>query len=140
MRSPFLSTAATGMLPLIAVFALFLLLRGHDAPGGGFIAGLVTTIAFVLAALAFGAGTVRAALAPLACRLPWIGLLVAVASGVPAVARGQSFLTHDHLEIDLADAPALRLSTTLVFDVGVYLTVVGAAIKVLDAFAAEAPP
>ncbi|KYG04833.1 MnhB domain-containing protein [Sorangium cellulosum] len=140
MRSPFLSAAATGMLPLIAVFALFLLLRGHDAPGGGFIAGLVTTIALVLAALAFGAGTVRAALAPLACRLPWIGLLVAAASGVPAVARGQGFLTHHHVQIDLPDAPALRLSTTLLFDVGVYLTVVGAAIKVLDAFAAEAPP
>ncbi|WP_437909662.1 MnhB domain-containing protein [Sorangium sp. So ce327] len=140
MRSPFLSYVATGVLPLIVVFALFLLLRGHDAPGGGFIAGLVTTIAFVLAALAFGAGTVRAALPPLACRMPWIGLLVAAASGLPAVARGQSFLTHYHVPIGAAEAPALRLSTTLLFDVGVYLTVVGAAIQVLDAFAAEAPP
>ncbi|AUX29054.1 MULTISPECIES: MnhB domain-containing protein [Sorangium] len=140
MRSPFLSYVATGVLPLIVVFALFLLLRGHDAPGGGFIAGLVTTIAFVLAALAFGAGTVRAALPPLACRMPWIGLLVAAASGLPAVARGQGFLTHYHVQIGAAEAPALRLSTTLLFDVGVYLTVVGAAIKALDAFAAEAPP
>ncbi|WP_437492083.1 MnhB domain-containing protein [Sorangium sp. So ce1014] len=139
MRSPFLSYVAAGVLPLITVLALFLLLRGHDAPGGGFIAGLVTTIAFVLAALAFGVGTVRAALAPLACRLPWLGLLVAAASGLPAVARGQAFLTHYHLQIGAADAPALRLSTTLLFDAGVYLTVVGAAIKVLDAFAAEAP-
>lgn len=139
MRSPFLSYVAAAVLPLITVFALYLLLRGHDAPGGGFIAGLVTTIAFVLAALSFGADTVRATLAPLACRMPWIGLLVAAASGLPAVARGQGFLTHDHLQIGLADAPALRLSTTLLFDVGIYLTVVGAAITVLDTFA-EAPP
>ncbi|WP_438025274.1 MnhB domain-containing protein [Sorangium sp. So ce233] len=140
MRSPFLSHVATGLLPLIAVFALFLLLRGHDAPGGGFIAGLVTTIAFVLAALAFGAGAVRTALPRLACRMPWIGLLVAAGSGLPAVAHGQGFLTHYHVQLGAAEAPALGLSTTLLFDVGVYLTVVGAAIKVLDAFAAEASP
>lgn len=139
MRSRFLSHVATGMLPLIVVFALFLLLRGHDAPGGGFIAGLITTIAFVLAALAFGAGSARAALTPLACRMPWVGLLVAAASGLPAVARGQGFLTHYHLQIGLTDALALGLSTTLLFDIGVYLTVVGAALTVLDTFA-EAPP
>ncbi|WP_437590332.1 MnhB domain-containing protein [Sorangium sp. So ce1000] len=140
MRSPFLSQVAIGVLPLIVVFALFLLLRGHDAPGGGFIAGLVTTIAFVLAALAFGAGSVRAALNPLACRMPWVGLFVAAASGLPAVARGRGFLTHYHVQIGGAETPAFHLSTTLLFDVGVYLTVVGAAIKVLDAFAAEASP
>ncbi|AUX42063.1 cation:proton antiporter [Sorangium cellulosum] len=140
MRSPFLSRVATGVLPLAVVLALFLLLRGHDAPGGGFIAGLVTAIAFVLAALAFGADTVRTALTPIVCRMPWIGLLVALASGLPAVARGQGFLTHYHLQIGVTDPPALRLSTTLLFDVGVYLAVVGAAALVLDAFAAEAPP
>jgi multicomponent Na+:H+ antiporter subunit B len=140
MRSPLLSGIATGVLPLIVVFALFLLLRGHDAPGGGFIAGLVTSVAAVLAALAFGVETVRAGLAPLVRPMPWIGLTVAAASGLPAVARGQRFLTHYHVQIRFTGDLALPLSTTLLFDVGVYLVVVGAAIMMLGAFAAEAPP
>jgi multicomponent Na+:H+ antiporter subunit B len=140
MRSTLLSYVARAVLPMILVFALFLLLRGHDAPGGGFIAGLVTSLAAVLAALALGLEAVQAALSPIVRPMPWIGLTIAAASGLPAVARGQSFLTHYQLELRVTEHLELQVATTLLFDVGVYLVVVGVASTVLWAFAGEAPP
>lgn len=131
MRSPLLTWIAGGVLPVQLVFAIFLLLRGHDEPGGGFVAGLVTACAAALAALAFGRAPVQRALAPLLRPLPWIGLTLAALSGLVAVARGQSFLTHARVRAALA----LDLSTTLLFDTGVFLVVVATGVMILGAFA-----
>lgn len=133
MKSFLLGQVAKGLLPVIMVFAIYLLLRGHDAPGGGFVAGLVTTAAMVLHVLAQDErdeqrGPVRI------WRSAWIGLLVAVGSGLVAVSTGAPFLTHDHFDVGNG---ALRLSTTLVFDIGVYLVVVGSMSTALAAFAED---
>jgi multisubunit Na+/H+ antiporter MnhB subunit len=97
-------------------------------------------VAALLAALAFGRARVQRALSPIVRPLPWIGLAVAAASGLVAVARGASFLTHYHAHAAVSRHVTLDISTTLLFDVGVYLVVVGASSMILGAFAeAESP-
>ena len=128
MRSLLLDQVVRGVLPMLLVFAAFLLLQGHDAPGGGFVAGLVTTAAAVLAALAFGVAEARRTIVPIARPLPRIGLVVAAGSGLVAVARGDAFLTH----------ASLAIPTTMIFDAGVFLVVAGASILILAAFAGGA--
>jgi len=116
------------------LLAVYLLLRGHDAPGGGFIAGLVTSAAVITRSLSFGFERTRRALQPLVRPATGAGLLLAVTTGLAAVARGRPFLTHDQITISLSASSRLHLSTTLLFDAGVYLVVVGATVTLLDAF------
>lgn len=134
-RSPLLRQVVALALPVQIMFAAFLLLRGHDAPGGGFVAGLVTTAAVVLAALTFGRPAVDRALGPIVRPLPVLGLAVALGSGLVAVARGEGFLTHGHHRVVVTPHLAITLSTTLIFDVGVYLVVVGVTTVILATLA-----
>lgn len=105
--------------------ALVLLLRGHNAPGGGFIAALVAVAATAAHALVFGTPAARARMPFGPLGLGALGLALAAASGLPALFLGQAFLTHWWGE--LAAGPfALKLSTVLLFDLGVALCVWGA--------------
>lgn len=116
---------AVSVLYWIMLGAALLLLRGHNAPGGGFIAALVAVAATAAHALVFGtaAARTRMPLGPLG--LGALGLALAAASGLPALFLGQAFLTHWWGE--LAAGPlALKLSTVLLFDLGVALCVWGA--------------
>lgn len=127
MRSLILLKVARAVLPVTTLFAIYLLLRGHDHPGGGFVAGLVSASAVVLQALAFGVEDTRRRLGPVLRTAPWLGIAVAGAVGlVGPLLAGLPLLTHFHAELPLPGHDPLHLSTTLVFDVGVYLVVVGA--------------
>jgi multisubunit Na+/H+ antiporter MnhB subunit len=130
MSSFLLRQVARGVLPVTVLFAVYLLLRGHDAPGGGFVAGLVTSAAIILHALA-GEAPREGGRPPRVGHSVWIGLLVAAGTGLVAVVAGDPFLTHSHFDV----GSALHLSTTLLFDAGVYLVVVGSTITALAAFA-----
>jgi multicomponent Na+:H+ antiporter subunit B len=125
VRSLILDRVARGILPVAVLFALYLLLRGHDAPGGGFIAGLVTSVAILLEALAFGAARTEASLSRALRPTAWLGLALAAASGLWGTVRGRGYLAHDHFEIELGAGRSVHLSTTLLFDLGVYLVVIG---------------
>ena len=92
MTSSILQTAARFLMPLLLLFAVFLLLRGHNQPGGGFVGGLVVAASFVLYSIAFGVDAARLALLVRPSRLLGIGLLVALVSGLPAVVVGQPFM------------------------------------------------
>jgi multisubunit Na+/H+ antiporter MnhB subunit len=130
MSSSILQTATRLLMPLLLLFALFLLFRGHNAPGGGFVAGLVVAAAFVLHAIAYGTNASRRALlVPPPLLLP-IGLCVALASGVPAVVLGRPFMTGLWTTIGTGPA-ALALGTPLLFDIGVFLAVVGVALTIV---------
>ena len=93
LTSPIFRTAARLLMPLLLLFAVFLLLRGHNEPGGGFVGGLVAAAAFALYAIAYGVDRARQALLVKPLTLLGVGLLIALASGVPAALRGQPFMT-----------------------------------------------
>ena len=130
MTSSILQTATRMLMPLLLLFALFLLFRGHNAPGGGFAAGLVVAAAFVLHTLAYGlAASRRALLVPPPVLLP-IGLSVALVSGLPAVVLGLPFMTG--LWTTVGAGPAtIAVGTPLVFDIGVFLAVIGVVLTIV---------
>jgi multisubunit Na+/H+ antiporter MnhB subunit len=117
-------------MPLLLLFAVFLLLRGHNQPGGGFVGGLVVAASFVLYSIAFGVDAARRALLVRPSTLLGVGLLVALLSGVPAVVVGQPFMTAIWATV-AAGSTALAVGTPLVFDVGVFLAVVGVVLTIV---------
>ncbi len=130
MISSILQTATRLLMPLLLLFALFLLFRGHNAPGGGFVAGLVVAAAFVLHAMAYGiTASRRALLVPPQVLLP-VGLSVALISGVPAVVLGLPFMTGLWTTVGAGPA-SIALGTPLVFDIGVFLAVIGVALTIV---------
>lgn len=130
MTSSILRTAARFLMPLLLLFAIFLLLRGHNEPGGGFVGGLVVSAAYVLYAAAYGAAASRRALPVDASTLLSAGLLAALASGLPAVLMGKPFLTALWARIG-AGPLAVSVGTPLVFDAGVFLTVIGVVLTIV---------
>jgi multicomponent Na+:H+ antiporter subunit A len=131
VSSPIFRTAARLLMPLLLLFAVFLLLRGHNQPGGGFVGGLVCAAAFALYAIAFGVQGARHALLIRPLTLLGVGLLLALMSGLPAVLRGQPFLTASWLSGPVA------LGTPVVFDVGVFLVVTGVVLMMIFNLAKE---
>ena len=130
MTSSILQTAVRLLMPLLLLFALFLLLRGHNQPGGGFVGGLVVAASFVLYAIAFGAEAARRALLVRPSRLLGIGLLVALVSGLPGVIGGQPFMTAVWTTVAFGSA-VLDVGTPLVFDIGVFLAVIGVVLTIV---------
>lgn len=137
MRSLILTTTARFLLPLLLLFSLSLLLRGHNEPGGGFSAGLVAATAFALYAFAGepGAGSSeeleRRLLRVEPRLLTGAGLLVAAASGVAPLCAGRPFLTGLWIHLDAPLLGPLDLGTPLLFDVGVFLVVAGVSLTAL---------
>lgn len=113
------------LYPLLLIASVWVLLRGHNAPGGGFVGGLLAVTASAAWALCFSADAAlrRLPLAP--PPLASLGVLLAVLSGLPATFAGQPFLTHLWVTVPLG-ITELPLSTVILFDLGVYLAVWGA--------------
>ncbi|HZH06422.1 MAG TPA: monovalent cation/H+ antiporter subunit A, partial [Lautropia sp.] len=123
------------VLPIAWVVAAYLLLRGHNAPGGGFIAGLVVSIAFILQYMVAGTLWVEA---HLKLRPPrWIaaGLLLAVVTGSGALAFGHPFLTSHTAHFLLPVFGEVHLPSAMFFDLGIFAVVVGATMLILTAIA-----
>ena len=131
LTSPIFRTAARLLMPLLLLFAVFLLLRGHNEPGGGFVGGLVAAAAFALYAIAYGVERARQALLVKPLTLLGAGLLIALASGVPAALRGQPFMT-----AQWALGP-VALGTPALFDIGVFLVVAGVVLMMIFSLAEE---
>jgi len=125
-RSVILEVGARTLYWLIVATSAWVLLRGHNQPGGGFIGGLMAVSATVVLAAAFGTREAAARLplgAPL--RLLAAGVLLAAVSGLPATLLGKPYLTHLWRTLPLGFAD-LKVSTVMLFDLGVYLAVWGA--------------
>ena len=131
MNSLILRTTSHFLLPLLVIFSLFLLLRGHDEPGGGFIAGLVAAAAIALYLFSIGIKAARQVLWVDPRNLFGIGLTLAALSGLPAIFYGQAFFTSQWWPIYLPPFGTLKLSTPLFFDIGVYLVVVGSVLTIV---------
>ena len=130
MTSSILQTATLFLMPLLLLFAVFLLLRGHNQPGGGFVGGLVVAASFVLYAIAFGVDAARRALLVQPSRLLGIGLLVALLSGLPGVIGGDPFMTAVWTSFDTGST-VIDLGTPLLFDIGVFLAVIGVVLTIV---------
>jgi multicomponent Na+:H+ antiporter subunit B len=117
-------------MPLLLLFALFLLFRGHNQPGGGFVAGLVVASSFILYAIAFGVEAGRRALLVDPSTLLGSGLLVAVGSGIPGWFSGRAFMSAVWTQLRLGTAVA-DLGTPLLFDAGVFLAVIGVVLTIV---------
>lgn len=118
------------LVSLMIVFSLWVLFRGHNHPGGGFIGGLIAASAFALLGLASGTEAVRKALrvAPLA--VAGTGLFLSTASGIASAYFRDPFLTGQWYTPMLGDIK-IPVATPVVFDIGVYLVVVGSLIAIL---------
>jgi multicomponent Na+:H+ antiporter subunit A len=121
-----LRTTTRFLFTLLMLYSLFLLLRGHDAPGGGFIGGLIAAGAFALYLMAYGADGLRRLLPIPPRTLISAGLLAAVISGVIGILERLPFLTARWTALALVPSGApVKIGTPLLFDVGVYLVVIG---------------
>jgi len=124
-----LAAAARGLLPLMLLLSVFLLLRGHNDPGGGFVGGLTAAAAFALHALAHGVPAARRVVRVDPPRLAAEGLLVAVVSALVGPLGGAPLFTAAWLETPL---PVFgKVGTPILFDTGVYLVVVGIVLTIL---------
>jgi len=131
MRSVILKTATRLMVGLIMMFAVYLLLRGHHEPGGGFAAALVAGTGFALFAIAEGPGKVREAvrLRPILVAVSGLGL--AALSGLPAALMGKPFLTGVWWTVGRSTGAEMTIGTPLIFDIGVFLAVLGAILSLI---------
>jgi multisubunit Na+/H+ antiporter MnhB subunit len=124
VSSAILRHAARVLTPAIVVLAVFFLLRGHDDPGGGFIAGLVLGAGIVFRWLAFGSEGIGRLLPASPTVLLASGLGLAVVTGLAPMAFGEPFLKGEIWKAELWGGE-LKVTSSLVFDVGVSLVVVG---------------
>lgn len=125
-----LRTSTRFLLTLLLLFSVFLLLRGHNEPGGGFVGGLFAAIGFVLYALAYSPAAARTALMADPRTLVGSGLIIAAGAGVLPMLVGAPFMTglwHD-VHTPLGD---LHLGTPVFFDIGVFLVVVGVTLTII---------
>ncbi|MDP3866352.1 MAG: monovalent cation/H+ antiporter subunit A [Rhodoferax sp.] len=126
-----LATFARLLLPLALLVSVFIFLRGHNLPGGGFIAGLITAVALIVQYLANGVSWTHARLP--AHTHPWIaaGLIIALLTGLASWLFGRPFLTSAFGHFDWPLVGEFELASAMAFDLGVYLVVVGATLLIL---------
>ena len=137
-RSVVLETAVRLIFHTVLVFSLYLLLAGHNQPGGGFAGGLVAGLAFVLRYLAGGRAALREAV-PVDPGVPiGLGLVLAAGTGCVALVVGGDFLESGKLALDVPVLGLVKATSALAFDSGVYLVVVGLVLGVLRTLGAEA--
>jgi len=137
VSSLILRTASRLLEPLMLLFSIIVLFRGHNVPGGGFAGGLMAASALALHAIAFGVASARRALRVEPHYLIGSGLLVAAASGVFSLLRGKPFMTGQWSRLALAGSWEIHLGSPVLFDVGVYLVVVGVTSLIILSLAEE---
>lgn len=135
MGSLILSRATRLMMPVLLVFSVFLLLRGHNAPGGGFVGGLIASTAFALLAIADDVDHARRVLFIEPRRVMGLGLLTALSAGLIGLLVGGDFFEGIWPGITL---PVIgKLGTPMLFDVGVFFVVVGFTLTVVFTLLSE---
>lgn len=128
MRTIIFQTAVKVLLPIFFIYSLYLLFRGHDDPGGGFIGALVISIALIFHMIAFGVTKTQQKYRLDTMRMTALGLMLVLLGGVGPLLLGDGFFHAMWSDIKI---PVVgTLSSVLVFDIGVYIGVVGAILKI----------
>ncbi len=125
MNTLIFRTAAPFLTALMLLFSVFVLLRGHNEPGGGFIGGLIAASAFAIYGIACGVTAVRRAIIFHPLAIAGFGLLASTLAGLVSVFAGVPFMTGLWIYPHLFGVE-VPLSTVMLFDIGVYFVVVGA--------------
>ncbi|MFK0163632.1 Na(+)/H(+) antiporter subunit B [Rhizobium sp. NPDC090279] len=125
MNTLIFRTAAPFLTALMLLFSVFVLLRGHNEPGGGFIGGLIAASALAICGIACGVTAVRRAIIFHPLAIAGFGLLASTAAGILSIFAGVPFMTGLWIYPHLFGVE-IPLSTVTLFDIGVYLVVVGA--------------
>jgi len=123
------------LFPVIGCVALFLLLRGHDLPGGGFVAGLTASVGLILQYMVGGTRWIEDRIRVEPLRWIGLGLLLALATGLAAWLFGRPFLTSYFGHADLPVIGPVPTASALLFDIGVFMLVFGATALILIALA-----
>jgi multicomponent Na+:H+ antiporter subunit B len=147
-------TTARVTVPIVLVLSISLFLQGHNLPGGGFIGGVLTTTAFVLIYVAYdldylevgvldrevesGAGIFEHRTVATYRRTFLLGVVIALGSGVAGILLGDPFLTQTYVHVDgVPIYHEVELASALVFDLGVFLVVVGGLLTIVSVVSAE---
>ncbi len=118
-----LRTVARFMLPLLFLLSVFMLIRGHNLPGGGFVGGLLAASAIILQIIAFGPDYARQAIPVSHLQVAATGVVFTALWGLPGLLTGQPYMTAFWLPEPI---PGIgKIGTPVLFDIGVYLTVIG---------------
>ncbi len=128
---PVVATLSRLLLPLALLVSMFILMRGHQLPGGGFIAGLITAVALVMQYLANGVAWTQARLPRNHHWLITLGLSLATATGLGSLLFAHPFLTSTFQHLHWPLVGDFELASAMLFDLGVYLVVVGATLLIL---------
>ncbi|WP_306118154.1 MULTISPECIES: Na+/H+ antiporter subunit B [unclassified Roseitalea] len=124
MRTVIFGSIAPYLTALMVLYSIFVLLRGHNEPGGGFIGGLIAASALAVYGVACGVSPVRRALRFHPMAIAGFGLFIAAMAGMFSLFAGVPYMTGLWIYPTVLGVE-LKLSTTLIFDIGVYLVVVG---------------
>ena len=123
------------LLPIAVLVSMYLFMRGHNQPGGGFVAGLVMSVAFILQYMVAGTQWVEAQMSLRPLRWMGTGLLFAIGTGLGSMFFGYPFMTTHTAHLDLPLLGDFHVASALFFDVGVYAVVVGSTLLILTALA-----
>lgn len=127
-------TVSQALLPLALMVSVYIFLRGHNLPGGGFIAGLITAAAMILQYMANGVDWVKHRFDYNYQTLASVGVMIALFTGVGSWFFGKNFLTSWFTHVHWPIVGEFEVATAILFDLGVYLTVIGATLMILANF------
>lgn len=133
----YLQTAAKILVFIIMTFSIYVLFAGHHNPGGGFIGGLITASALVLLYIAFDLQTVRDIMPVDYNKLAATGVIVAVLTGILSLLFDVPFLTQTYTYVHLPFLGETELASAFIFDLGVYMTVVGTTMTIITSISED---
>ena len=137
MSSVILETGTRAVFHTILLFSAFLLFAGHNAPGGGFIGGLIAAAALVLHFVAHGPDNLHRLVRVRSETVLGVGVLLAAIAAIAPMLVGAELLTSDTWKVHLPLLGDVKASSVLVFDVGVYLVVIGLVLTILHTLGGE---
>ncbi|MDP1573999.1 MAG: MnhB domain-containing protein [Coxiellaceae bacterium] len=128
MTSPIFKMAANFLLMITLIFSIWVLFRGHNSPGGGFIAGLISACGFALYLLAYGASALKKMIRINLFSLLIIGFFCVLISGIASVLQHNIFLTAVWIKLPFS---SILLGSPILFDVGVYLAILSSVLMIM---------
>ena len=133
----YLQTATKILVYIIMTFSIYILFAGHNNPGGGFIGGLITASALILLYIAFDLQSVRDIIPVDFKKLAATGVLIAVLTGVVSLVLDIPFLSQTYTYADLPFLGKTELASAMIFDLGVYLTVLGTTMTIITSISED---